>query len=64
MKLRFEVSLASRYVTIDVGKRAAELYGRFSESGEDEDFDALIEEVIEDLAEAAVIEVSGVEIGR
>lgn len=64
MKLRFEIELDSRYVTIDVGKRAAELYGRWSESQDDDDFEELVEEVMGDLKEKMFLVVTDAEIGR
>lgn len=64
MKLRLEVELDSRYATIDVGKRAAELYGRWSESQDDDDFEALADEVMDDLKDRLVVVVLDAEIGR
>lgn len=64
MKLRFEVELDSRYVTIDVGRKAAELYGRYSETLSDDDFEELVEEVMDDLKEKMYLVVTDAEIGR
>lgn len=64
MKLRVSIDV-DRYVTLrDVSPKVAEAYGRYAETGDDDDFDLLVHLILDDVREKAYIIIEEVEIGR
>lgn len=65
MNLEVEVYLTSRVVQIRTdSKKAAVLYGRYSESLDDKDFEDLCEEIKDEIREAIEFTVDDVRMGH
>jgi hypothetical protein len=65
VNLEVEVYLTSRVVQISTNSvRAAEAYGKWYESGEDEDYEELLDLIEEDVHQAVEIEITDVRMGR
>jgi DNA-binding Lrp family transcriptional regulator len=64
VKLRVSIDVEKHVTLWDVGPKVAEAYGRYAETGDDDDFDLLVDLILDDVQEKAHIVIEEVEIGR